>query len=75
MSMTLDHFCLRVSFAMPAAAVLLSVWIDVGSCGWPSSYGTGFLAIVKQGSKFGFSSTGDDFMQDWAQNVDDTISP
>jgi hypothetical protein len=31
MSMALDHFCLTVSLAMPAA-VLLSVWMGVA--GW-----------------------------------------
>ena len=38
-----------------------------------NAQGTGFLAIVKQGTKFGFDGAGEDFAHDVAQHMHGTV--
>ncbi len=61
------------SLAM-AEAGLLSVWIGVGGWGMPKFFeahaeGEGFLAVVKEGSEFGFGPTGDNLLKNLTKDI------
>ena len=81
MSMTLQHFCLIVLLAIPAAVLssVCCIWggVDEG-CGWPSFLRQAwrmqaFFSIVKEGYEFEFGCAGENFFQNLAEYFDGTV--